>query len=116
MKIPEEIVLLPFFLTSLNFYLQNSVFICHNERFSKEKLRHGVSPPKIWGGDFFPKKASYRGQTFLPIFKCINAFSSNLNTRNLKIFPNHGKIFTCRLSPDYKILKNLEGFILEVNS
>ena len=67
MKIPEEIVLLAFFLTSLNFYLQNSVFICHNEGFSKEKLRHGVSPPKIWGGGtFFPKKHFTGDKLFCP--------------------------------------------------
>ena len=46
--------------------------------------------------------------------KFINAFPSNLNTVNLKIFPNYGGIFTWRWSPcSYRIM---EEFILEVNS
>ena len=33
----------------------------------------------------------------------INAFSSNLSTVNLKMFPNHGGIFACRLIPNHSI-------------
>ena len=32
-----------------------------------------------------------------------NAFCSNLNKVNLKIFPNQGELYTCRQSPDGSI-------------
>ena len=38
--------------------------------------------------------------------KIANAFSNNLNTANLNVFPNHGAIFTSRLSPDHSIEPN----------
>ena len=71
------------------------------------------SPLKYGEGGFFPKNAFDGGTNFVgKIYRGIvldggtidqniprggasqNAFSNNLNTVNLKIFPNHGRIFT----------------------
>ena len=60
--------------------------------------------PKVWGGLLFKKPfwanlwgLVLRQGSIMSWGSFINAFCSSLNSVNLKIFPNHGGIFTWRL-------------------
>ena len=78
------------------------------------------------GGEFYLPSGGRTGGAWvkMPGFKFLAAFSSNLNTINLKIFPNHGDKYKFQINSAnimekdkaHRVYENMKGSILHAHS